>query len=115
MKQVTQTQRSGHVRVEEVPPPALRPGGVLVRRTYSLISAGTERAKVELAQKSLVGKARARPEQARQVLEALHQQGPLVTYRKAMNRLESLQPLGYSCSGVVIAVGAGAGEFQVGD
>jgi len=45
MKQITQTQCNGHIRVEEVPPPALRPGGVLVRTAYSLIRAGTERAK----------------------------------------------------------------------
>lgn len=115
MKQVTQTQRKGLVRVEDVPSPALRPGGVLVRTAFSLISAGTERAKVELAQRSLVGKARARPEQAREVLATLRQQGPVATYRKVMNRLAALQPLGYSCSGVVIAVGSGAVEFQVGD
>lgn len=115
MKQVTQTQRHGRVHVEEVPAPAPRSGGVLVRTAYSLISAGTERAKVELARKSLLGKARARPEQARQVLQTLQQQGPLATYQKVMNRLEQLQPLGYSCSGIVLSVGADVGEFQIGD
>ena len=115
MKQVTQTKRSGQVSVEDVPPPALRPGGVLVSTAYSVISAGTERAKVELAQKSLVGKARARPEQARQVLATLQQQGPLMAYRKVVNRLDAPEPLGYSCSGVVIGVSSGVQEFSVGD
>jgi polar amino acid transport system substrate-binding protein len=115
MKQVLQSQHGGNVRVEDVPIPALRPGGVLVRTAWSLVSTGTERAKVELAQKSLLGKARARPEQFRQVLDSLRDQGIVDTYRKVTNRLESLQPLGYSCSGTVLAVGAGAEEFKVGD
>jgi predicted dehydrogenase/threonine dehydrogenase-like Zn-dependent dehydrogenase len=115
MKQVLQAQHGGQVRVEEVPIPALRAGGVLVRVAWSLVSTGTERAKVELAQKSLLGKARARPRQLQQVLHSLRDQGILDTYRKVSNRLESLQPLGYSCSGQVLAVGSGAEEFKAGD
>ncbi len=115
MKQVTHTQNNGKVRVKEVPVPALRPGGVLVRSAFSLISAGTERAKVELSKKSFFGKAVARPEQTRQVLQVLQQQGIGAAYRKVMNRLTALQPLGYSCAGTVVGVGAGAEEFHVGD
>lgn len=115
MKQVLQTQHGGHVRVEEVPIPVLRSGGVLVRTSRSLVSTGTERAKVELAQKSLIGKARARPQQFQQVLSSLRDQGVFNTYRKVVNRLESLQPLGYSCSGSIVAVGTGAEEFKIGD
>jgi polar amino acid transport system substrate-binding protein len=115
MKQICQSQGLGRIAVEEVPAPVLRPGGVLVRTVWSLISAGTERAKLELAQKSLAGKALARPEQARQVIDALRQQGLAATYRKVTNRLDSLEPLGYSCSGVVLAAGAGAEDFTPGD
>ena len=115
MKQLTQTQRQGRVMIEEVSLPALTKGGVLVGTAYSLISAGTERAKVELANKSLVGKARARPEQFRQVMDAVRQQGLRATYQKVKTRLETLEPLGYSASGVVLAVGAGVNEFRVGD
>ena len=56
MKQVLQAAKGGRTRVEEVPAPALRPGGVLVRTEWSLISAGTERMVIELAGKSLLGK-----------------------------------------------------------
>ena len=115
MKQVTQTQRSSDVSVDEVPPPALRPGGVLVRTAFSLISAGTERAKLDVAGKSLVGKARAKPEQVKQVIEAVRQQGLLTTVTKVQNRLSALSPLGYSASGVVLEVGADVEEFSVGD
>jgi predicted dehydrogenase/threonine dehydrogenase-like Zn-dependent dehydrogenase len=115
MKQLFQTQHGGNPRVGDVPVPALRPGGVLVLTACSLISAGTERAKVALAEKSLIGKARARPEQLRQVIGSLQDNGILATWQRVSNRLKSLQPLGYSCSGTVVAVGPGAEEFAVGD
>ena len=114
MKQVAQNYRSGELTVVDVPPPALRPGGVLVRSLYSLISTGTEVMKVKEARLSLAGKARARPEQVRQVLDTVTQQGPVAAYQKVMNKLDSLTPLGYSLCGVVEQVGAGAEEFKVG-
>jgi predicted dehydrogenase len=81
----------------------------------SLLSAGTERAKIEVAERSLVGKARARPEAVRQVLESIADVGLISTYRKVRGRLDALSPLGYSCAGTIVAVGEGAEEFQVGD
>ena len=95
--------------------PACKPGGVLVRSSYSLISTGTEMMKVSEARLSLMGKAKARPDQVRKLLDSVAQQGPLATYQKAMNRLDSYTPLGYSLCGVVVEVGAGAEEFAVGD
>jgi predicted dehydrogenase/threonine dehydrogenase-like Zn-dependent dehydrogenase len=88
---------------------------VLVRTLYSLISTGTEMMKVTEARLSLVGKARARPDQVRKVLDSVAQQGPVATYTKAINKLDSYTPLGYSLCGVVVEVGAGAEEFAVGD
>ena len=74
MRQVAQNYRSGELVVLDVPPPACKPGGVLVRTTYSLISTGTELMKVSEARLSLLGKARARPDQVRK------------TYRNAVSR-----------------------------
>jgi predicted dehydrogenase/NADPH:quinone reductase-like Zn-dependent oxidoreductase len=85
-----------------------------VRSLYSLISTGTELMKVGEYKMSLVGKARARPDQVKRVLENVQQQGALTTYKKAMNRLDSYSPLGYSLAGVVQEVGKGAEEFAVG-
>ncbi len=70
--------------------------------------------KVEESKLSLVGMARARPDQVKKVLETVQQQGALTTYKKAMNRLDSYSPLGYSLAGVVLEVGKGAEEFAVG-
>lgn len=114
MKQVVQNYRSGELDVLDVPTPASKPGGVLVATRYSLISTGTELMKVNEAQLSLLAKARARPDQVRKVLDSTVQLGPVGAYRKAMNRLDSYTPLGYSLAGVVIDVGRGAEEFTVG-
>ena len=114
MKQVAQNYKSGELAVLDVPAPVCRPGGVLIRSLFSLISTGTEMMKVSEASMSMVGMARARPDQVRKVLDAVQQQGVLTTYRKVMNRLDSYTPLGYSLCGVVTEVGRGAEEFKVG-
>jgi predicted dehydrogenase/threonine dehydrogenase-like Zn-dependent dehydrogenase len=114
MKQVAQNYKSGELSVIDVPAPAGRPGGVLVRSLFSLISTGTEMMKVAEARMSMVGKARARPDQVRKVLDSVAQQGAVTTYKKVMNRLDSYTPLGYSLSGVVVEVGQGAEEFHTG-
>lgn len=114
MKQIAQNYRNGELSLLSVPVPACRPGGVVVRTAYSLISAGTELMKVSESKLSLVGKARARPDQVRKVLQSVRQQGLRATYQKVMNRLDSYTPLGYSLSGIVVEVGDGAEEFQVG-
>jgi len=114
MKQVAQNYKSGELAVLDVPAPACKPGGVLVRSLYSLISTGTEMMKVSEARMSLLGKARARPDQVRKLVDSVAQQGAVATYKKAMNRLDSYTPLGYSLCGVVVEVGAGAEQFSVG-
>lgn len=114
MLQVCQSYKSGVVELRDVAAPVLRDGGILVRTVVSVISSGTEGMKVREARMSLLEKARARPDQVLKVLETAQQQGIRVAYQKAMNKLDSLTPLGYSLSGVVVAVGAGAEEFHVG-
>jgi predicted dehydrogenase/threonine dehydrogenase-like Zn-dependent dehydrogenase len=114
MKQIAQNYKSGELIVLDAPVPACRPGGVLVQSLFSLISTGTEVMKVHEASLSMVGKARARPDQVRKVLDTVARQGATATYKKVMNRLDSYTPLGYSLCGVVIEVGAGAEEFKVG-
>jgi predicted dehydrogenase/threonine dehydrogenase-like Zn-dependent dehydrogenase len=114
MKQIAQNYKSGELSVLDVPTPICRPGGVLVQSLFSLISTGTEMMKLAEAKMSMVGKARARPDQVRKVLDTVSQQGAVATYKKVMSRLDSYTPLGYSLCGVVVEVGPGAEEFRVG-
>jgi predicted dehydrogenase/threonine dehydrogenase-like Zn-dependent dehydrogenase len=114
VKQVAQNYKTGELTLLEVPSPACKDGGVLVRSLYSLISAGTEVMKVTEAKMSLLSKARRRPDQVRKVLDTVTQQGLRSAYVKAMSRLDSYTPLGYSLCGVVVEVGKGANEFSVG-
>jgi predicted dehydrogenase len=114
MKQIAQNYKSGELAVLDVPAPVCRPGGVLVRSLFSLISTGTEMMKVSEASMSMVGMARARPDQVKKVLDQVQQQGLVTTYKKVMNKLDSYTPLGYSLCGVVTEVGQGAEEFKVG-
>lgn len=115
MKQVAQNFKTGVLKTRLVPSPALRPGGVIVGNAASLISAGTEKTKVETARMSLIAKAKSRPDQVRKVMETLKKEGFANTYRKVMGKLDSLSPLGYSSAGVVRQVGTGVSEFRVGD
>jgi predicted dehydrogenase/threonine dehydrogenase-like Zn-dependent dehydrogenase len=114
MKQIAQNYKSGELAVLDVPAPTCRPGGVVVRSLYSLISTGTEMMKVNEASMSMAGMARARPDQVKKVIDQVQQQGVVTTYKKVMNKLDSYTPLGYSLCGVVTEVGRGAEEFKVG-
>ncbi|NNF03258.1 MAG: zinc-binding alcohol dehydrogenase, partial [Rhodothermales bacterium] len=115
MKQILQNVKSGDLTLETVPPPALHPGGVRIRTAASLISAGTEKMLIDLAQKSLLGKAQARPDLVRQVLGKVKKEGLLNTWRNVQSKLEKPMPLGYSAAGVVEAVGADVPGLHVGD
>ena len=115
MKQVVQNYKSGELALLDVPVPACKPGGVLVRTAFSLISTGTEMMKVSEASMSMLGKARSRPDQVAKVVQSVAANGLAATYRKVINRLDSYTPLGYSLCGVVHEVGAGIDDVAVGD
>ncbi|NUT26133.1 MAG: Gfo/Idh/MocA family oxidoreductase [Streptomyces sp.] len=115
MKQVVQNYKSGELTVLDVPVPGCKPGGVLVRSAYSLISTGTELMKVSEAGMSMLGKARSRPDQVAKVMQSVATNGVPATYRKVMGKLDSYTPLGYSLCGVVEQVGAGIDDVKVGD
>jgi predicted dehydrogenase/NADPH:quinone reductase-like Zn-dependent oxidoreductase len=87
---------------------------VLVRNHFSLISAGTERARLETGRESLIGKARRRPDQVKQVLDTLRLQGPTETWKVVNDRLSSPMLTGYSTSGTVVEVGSGVDDIRLG-
>jgi len=112
---ILEDKNSGEIATYEVPPPELRAGGILIHTLYSVISSGTERASVSVSAKSMFGKALARPDQVRKVLEYARQHGAKAAYDKVRAKLDILKALGYSCSGIVAAVGDGVTEFAPGD
>lgn len=115
MRQISQSYRTGELSVVDVAPPRAPSGGILVQTTASLISAGTERTIVELAKKSLVGKARERPDLVAKVLDKVKREGALAAFDAVRSKLDSPIPLGYSLAGRVLEAGASAREFARGD
>ncbi len=115
MRQLTQKLGSGDMVIQEIPYPKLGNGMIMVKNHYSIISSGTEGFTVQSARKSLIGKAKERPQQVKQVIDTLKKQGPIQTYRAVMKKLDSYSPMGYSCAGEVIKVGKDVTTFKVGD
>lgn len=115
MKQVVQNYKTGAVTLEEVPSPQCSSKTILVRNAASLVSIGTERSIIELGKKSLLGKAKARPDLVKRAIEKAKKEGFRKTFQEAMGRLDMPTPLGYSSAGVVIEAGNAAHEFAPGD
>lgn len=116
MRQLIQDPKSGKIEVAELPPPALRPGTLLVRNVRSAVSPGTERAMVSTGRDSYLKTARNRPDLVRRVLDTVKREGVLAAYRKVQAKLSEPKALGYASAGVVVGVGPGSGDhFRVGD
>ncbi|MCY4372818.1 MAG: bi-domain-containing oxidoreductase [Spirochaetaceae bacterium] len=115
MRQVLQSQRKGELRLADVPVPACGPGGVLVRTRSSVISAGTEKMLLDLGKKSLLGKARARPDLVRKAVDTVRARGLRATAEQVFAKLDEPVPLGYSASGEVVEAGRSAAGMQPGD
>ena len=115
MLQVLQNYKGGEIRIEDVPSPTLKSGGVIVKNHYSLISAGTEKSVINLAQSSMISKAKQRPDLVKQVIEKAKQNGIIDTFKKVMGKLDSPLALGYSTAGEVIEVAEDVKDIKVGD
>ncbi|MEO7538401.1 MAG: bi-domain-containing oxidoreductase [Pyrinomonadaceae bacterium] len=115
MKQILQNIRSGVVAAYDVPSPEVQSGRVLVRTAASLISAGTEKATVDSGKKTLLGKAKDRPDLVKQVIDKVRTEGLINTYKAVQTKLDGTTALGYSAAGIVAAVGDGVTGFLPGD
>jgi predicted dehydrogenase/threonine dehydrogenase-like Zn-dependent dehydrogenase len=115
LKQIRQFLRRGTIQIGDVPFPGVRSDEVLIRTSFSFVSVGTEKMKVSQARMSLAQKARERPDQVKQVLQTLKEQGLGPTFRKVQERLKAPSTLGYSCAGIVVAVGSEAEDYRIGD
>lgn len=115
VKQLVQNIRTGELAAEAVPRPTAGSGDVLIANQASLVSAGTEKMVMDLAKKSLLGKARERPDHVRRVLEKVRNEGLLTTLQQVRSKLDEPMTMGYSSAGVVLACGPGVQEFKPGD
>lgn len=115
MKQVVQYLRNGATRVVDVPVPRPTSGTVLIRTAVSVLSVGTERMVVDFAGRSLLGKARARPDLVRQTLDKVRREGLGPALETVRNRLEEPLALGYASAGTVVEVGPGVDDLRPGD
>ncbi len=75
MKQLLQDMRAAEPKLVDVPVPNPAEGQILIRTSASLLSAGTERSLVEFAGKSLLGKARSRPDLLQQAIQKARREG----------------------------------------
>ena len=115
MKAIVGDSASGDLKTMDIPQPELRPGGILVRTAFSAISSGTERAKIETSEKSLLSKALSRPDLVKEVLNYARVNGVVAAYEKVQTKLNTLAVIGYSSAGTVMAVAPDVTEFQCGD
>jgi len=115
MKQVTHTLKDGRIEVADVPIPALTDRVALIRTSASVISAGTEKTKIDMGKKSLWQKAKARPDLVKQVMRKVRTEGLSKTLSTVGTRLGAANPLGYSSAGTVLAVGGLVEGLRPGD
>jgi len=115
MKQIIQNYSTGKLELAEVPVPMCSTDTILVRNEASLVSIGTERSMIELGQKSLLGKAKARPDLMKRFLEKAQKEGFYKTFQEAMNRLDQPTALGYSSAGTAVEVGGNIHKYSPGD
>jgi polar amino acid transport system substrate-binding protein len=115
MKQLIQNFKTGELYVDEIPMPSISKGMVMVENKFSLISAGTERGTVSVAQSSMIGKAKKRPDLVKQVFENVKKEGLKATIDKVKTKLDSPKALGYSTAGVVLSSMDFNNKFKAGD
>ena len=123
MKQVFSTTEG--VKVIEVPSPLLQPGHILVEVEYSLVSSGTELRTLSAMESKAASRAThitPDPTLIKKLVNYLRSHGVRKTISAVYDRLETktsaayrIVPIGYSCSGRVVAVGKGVTLFQPGD
>ncbi len=115
MKQLIQSFKTGELGLFEVPSPVCEKNGALVQTTVSLVSAGTEKMLVDFAKKSMLAKAKDRPDLVKQVVDKMKKEGIRNTLEKVFTKLDTPIPLGYSLAGRVVQVGEELSGINIGD
>jgi len=112
MKQVI-FDKSGRVRVKNVPVPEIGESELLIKNEFSVVSAGTEKSMIQLMKKPLWKMAIDRPDLTGQVLKFAKESGIRNTVNLVKSRLDVWHLLGYSSAGTVVK--SNTKDFSVGD
>jgi predicted dehydrogenase len=115
LKQLIQSFKTGELGLFDVPAPVCQENGALVQTTVSLVSAGTEKMLVDFAKKSMIAKAKDRPDLVKQVVDKMKKEGVRNTLEKVFTKLDTPIPLGYSLAGRVVQVGENCNGISIGD
>lgn len=111
MKQIL--LKKGNIYTSDVSKPILEKDMVLIRTSFSCISAGTEMSGVENSGSSLIKLAIEHPEYVALGLNMLKERGIKDTWDTIQGKYELGTPMGYSASGIVIE--SGTELFRPGD
>ena len=115
MKQIIQSFKNGELWLAEVPVPACKSVGAVVRTRASFVSAGTERMLVDFARKNIMGKVLQMPDQVQKVIRKMKSEGIFETLEKVKAKLDQPIPLGYSSAGIIEELGHAMRGYAVGD
>lgn len=107
--------KKGKVMGENVPLPSVSEGSALIKVMYSCISTGTEVSMVQASEKSLIRKSFEQPSKVKRAFRMMQSDGIFETFEKIKKRWNMGSMLGYSLSGVVLAVGNGIKDLKAGD
>jgi threonine dehydrogenase-like Zn-dependent dehydrogenase len=114
--------RKGQVFSEKIPAPAVSDGSLLIKVVNSCISVGTEGYMLRSSSKSSIRKSLENPEKVRKFFKKLKENGFASVYGKVVQMKKKDEStsrmgmlVGYSLSGIVVAVGKDVEGFRPGD
>ncbi|MCB9492983.1 MAG: bi-domain-containing oxidoreductase [Epsilonproteobacteria bacterium] len=114
MKQIV--LQKGKPTVADLAEPVCGPHEILVKVLFSFVSSGTELATINASKTSLLSKAINNVAQSAHKLSgAIKEHGVGGTVALVKEKMHTVMPIGYSCSGQVIGVGSKIENFMVGD
>ncbi|MCP5064210.1 MAG: zinc-binding dehydrogenase, partial [Ignavibacteriae bacterium] len=107
--------KKGKVIGEKVPAPNVSNNHLLIKVINSCISVGTETSSVNNSSKSLLQKAKEKPEKVKKVFDKIKSDGIKSTRSMVEYELNTGSETGYSISGIIEEIGEGVENFEVGD
>jgi len=107
--------KKGKIIVEQVPMPVVDPNHVLVKVAFSCISPGTEMTTVKGSGEPLYKRLIKKPEYLKKVYDLIKEKGLVQAKSLLKGKVDAAYPIGYSASGIVVAVGENVNGIVPGD